>query len=162
MKFLDVLFSKNKRKWISFLNETSSPMDGYIVSKWRLIVDNFFLKHNIDFDKYMANAKWDSERLSIYQNNEDIMHCSVSFQRYFAKSSDRRLSNRDLGENEWFYHAYPDVAKYFEDNYELIESYCNSLGYFYSIDEPKYNLHVFEYVIEQYIRANGRLECSLN
>jgi hypothetical protein len=162
MKFLDLLFSKNKRKWISFLNDVSGPMDRYVDSKWRLIVDNFFLKHNIDFDKYMANAKWDNGKLSIYQNDDDIFQCSEFFRRHFANTSERKLSNRNLGVNEWFYHAFPDVAKYFEDNYDQIETYCNSLGYIYSIDEPKYNLHVFEFVIEQYLKVNRRLECSLN
>jgi hypothetical protein len=162
MKFLDFLFSKNKRNWISFLNDVSDPMDRYVVSKWRLVVDNFFLKHNIDFDKYMANAKWDNGKLSIYQNKDDIFQCSDSFRRHFANTSERKLSNRNLGVNEWFYHAFPDVAKYFEDKYEEIEAYCNSLGYIYSIDEPKYNLHVFEFVIEQYLKINRRLECSLN
>ena len=162
MKFFDILFSKNKRKWITFLNDTSGPMDRYIISKWKLVVDNLFLKHNIDFDKYKANENWDNGKLSIYQNKGDIIHCSESFRKYFAYTSERKLSNRDLGVNEWFYHAFPDVAKYFEDNYEEIEAYCKSLGYIYSIDDPKYNLLVFEFVIEQYLRVNRRLECSLN
>lgn len=161
MKFIDLVFSKNKRKWISFLNEVSTPMDRYIVSKWKLIVDNFFLKYNIDYDKFLANAKWDNSKLSIYQNEKDIIQCSESFRTHFAKTSERKLTNINLGENEWFYHAFPDVAKYFEDNYEEIEAYCNSLGYFYAIDEPKFNLHVFEYVIEQYLKIIGKLECSL-
>lgn len=93
MKFIDLVFSKNKRKWISFLNEVSTPMDRYIVSKWKLIVDNFFLKYNIDYDKFLANAKWDNSRLSIYQNEKDIIQCSESFRTHFAKTSERKLTN---------------------------------------------------------------------
>ena len=53
------------------------------------------------------------------------------------------------------------VETYFEDNYEEIEIFCNSVGYNYSIYDSKYNLHVFEFVIEQYIKLHDRLECSL-
>ena len=161
MKFLDLLFSKNKRRWISFLNDIETPFDRYGLSKWRLIVDNFYIKHNIDFDKYSANAKWDNDTLSIYQDKNDIYKCSTSFRLHFAKSIERKLTNRQLGVNEWFYHAYPDVAKWFEDNYDKIEKHCNSLGYYYSFDDEKYNLHVFEYVINEYLKLNKNLECAL-
>lgn len=161
MKFLDLLFSKNKRKWISFLEEVESPIDKYRVSKWRLIIDNFFIKHNIDYEKFYLNAKWDNNRLSIYQNENDIYKCSTSFKKYFANSTERKLTNRQLGINEWFYHGYPDVAKWFEDKYDEIEKHCNSLGYYYSFDDEKYNLHVFEFVIKEYQKINQNLECSI-
>ena len=67
MKFLELLFSKNKRGWKSFLNDIETPFDRYSISKWHQIVDNFLIKHNIDFDKYSANAKWDNDSLSIDQ-----------------------------------------------------------------------------------------------
>ncbi len=161
MKFLDLLFSKNKRRWISFLNEVESPIDRFGVSKWRLIVDNFFLKHNIDYDKFYLNAKWDNDRLSIYQDKNDIHKCTPSFKKYFADSIERKLTNKQLGVNEWFYHAYPDVAYWFEEHYEEIERYCNSVGYYYSFDDEKYNLHVFEYVINEYLKKQGKLECTI-
>lgn len=161
MKFFDILFSKNKRKWISFLNEVSSPMDRYIVSKWRLIVDNFFLKYNIDYDKYIQHVRWDNGRLSIYQDTKEKYKCSPSFRMYYVDNVDRKLSNLNLGVNEWFYHGFPDVAKYFEENYEQIESYCNLLGYHFSPEDSKYNLHVFEYVVEEYLKKYKKIECSI-
>lgn len=161
MKFLDLLFSKNKRRWMSFLNEVESPIDRYGVSKWRLIVDNFFLKHNIDYDKFYYNAKWDNDRLSIYQDKNDIYKCSPSFKKYFGDTIERKLTNKKLGVNEWFYHAYPDVAIWFEEHYVEIENYCNSVGYYYSFEDEKYNLHVFEYVINEYLKQQGKLECTL-
>lgn len=161
MKFLDLLFSKNKRKWISFLDDVATPMDRFGVSKWRLIVDNFCLKYNMDFEKFLANRNWDKRKLSIYHDKNEIFQCSNSFRIYYAENSERILSNANLGENQWFYHIFPDVAKYFEENYEEIEIFCNSVGYNYSIYDSKYNLHVFEFVIEQYIKLHDRLECSL-
>lgn len=161
MKFLNLLFSKNKRRWISFLNDVETPFDRFQVSKWRYIVDNFFIKHNIDYDRYYQNAKWDNDKLSIYQDENDIYKCSSTFRLYFASSSERKLTNRQLGINDWFYYGYPDVAKWFEDKYEEIEIHCNSLGYYYSMDDEKYNLHVFEFVINEYLKTHQRLECAL-
>ncbi len=129
MKFINLLFSPNKRKWITFLEKIERPIDHYGVSKWRLIVDNFFIKHNIDFEQYSAHALWDGNRLSIDQDKSILNYCSSSFKNNFVSSNSRRLTNNYLVENNWFYYAYPDVAKWFEDNYETIEGHCNSVGY---------------------------------
>ena len=154
MKFLNLLFSKNKRRWISFLNEVESPIDRIRTSKWRFVVDNFLIKHNIDFDKYSANFNWNNGRLLMDQNPNDIHFCSESYRKYFATTTNEwKLTNRELGINDWFYYAYPDVAIWFEEHYEEIEIYCNSLGFYYSIDEPKYNLHVFEFVINSILSS---------
>jgi hypothetical protein len=162
MKMFDLIFSKNKRKWISFLNEVSSPMDRYFVSKWRLVIDNFCLKYNIDYEKYLANVKWDDGKLSIYQNKDDVNNCSATFRKYFANNYERLLTNRDLGNNEWFYHAFPDVAKYFEENYEIIENQCKILGHFDSPFDPNYNLNVFQFAVHEYLKVYKKLENSLN
>jgi hypothetical protein len=161
MKFINLLFSSNKRKWITFLEKVERPIDRYGISKWRFIVDNFFIKHNIDFEKYSTHALWDMNILSIDRDENLSNYCSWSFKNNFANSYSRKLTNLSLGENNWFYYAYPDVATWFEDKYDEIEIHCNSKGYFYSIDDPKYNLHVFEFVIEQYLMNFPTLECTM-
>jgi len=160
MKFVGLIFSSNKRKWITFLGKVERPIDRYGDSKWRLIVDNFLLKHNIDFEKYSAHALWDMNSLSLDRDKNLLNYCSPSFKNNFSNTYSRKLTNNSLGENNWFYYAYPDVAKWFEDKYEEIETHCNSVGYIFTMDDPKYNLHVFEFVINQYLMNYSKLECA--
>ncbi len=157
-----LLFSSNKRKWISFLTENSEPLDKYWNNKWALIVKNFFIHDNIDFEKYSANAKWENGRLSIYQKEEDLIKCTPTYRKYFVKSTEKRkLNNRNLGVHDWFYLGYPDVAVWFEENYENIEELFNSRGLFFELNNEDYNLEVFKYVVNEYKKIKGKLECAI-
>ena len=121
------------------------------------------LHDNICYDKYKTHLKWESNQLSVYQDENDIKNCSISYRKYFSGgySSIRLLNNEELGHsNNWFYMAYPDVSYWFGENYDNIRANLLRLGYEFSYLHHK-NFEVFRYVITMYKEKFGRLEMEV-
>jgi hypothetical protein len=157
------VFSVNGKKWYSVLGDKDVP------EEFKKIVYQFFLKDNIDFDKYVENQKansligflglkaWETANsLSIYDEvRDEKINCTKTFREHFA---DDRL-NRALGIPDWFYIAYPDVALWLGKNLSLFERELELREKEFIIDD-KPNLKVFRFFIDKYFLSTGeKLEC---
>ena len=126
------------------------------------IIKNFFIKDNISFEKYRQNSKWEENILSLYQNSKDLLLCTPTYRKYFSDSLERKLNNEDLGHsNNWFYLAYPDVAKWAEENYEEIKHSLQMQGVRLTPYFPV-NAQNLGYIATMYQkRIYKRLECQV-
>jgi hypothetical protein len=152
MGFFDALLSSNKRKWLSALSNKYEE-------EWGMIIKNFMIVDNINYEKFYINSKWENNTLSLYQDENDLANCSASYRKYFSDGhSNRKLNNSEIGyNNNWFYLAYPDVALWFGDNYENIKHSLINQGAEFSIYDFK-NLQVLRYVVTMYKAKFGKLE----
>ncbi len=164
MGLFDSLQSTNKRKWVSVLddNETTSEL--------KKIIQDFLIKDNIDFDKYLENQEanslarkigldcWErANSLSIYDEvkNKKI-NCTPTFRKHFA--NDR--SNRGLGIPDWFYIAYPDVALWLIENNSILEKEMESREADFFVND-KISNSLFRFLIDRYRNeTRNKLECS--
>lgn len=154
MNIFKLLFDKNTKKWLS-------TVDNKYEEEWGTIVKNFFVQDNISFEKYQLNAKLDGiNRLSVYDKSKDLAACTPTFRIYYSSDKlERTLNNDDLGINNWFYIAYPDVAKWAGENYYIIKADLMRQGVLFRPYYPD-NLQVLRFIVSIY-QKNRKLECSL-
>lgn len=69
------------------------------------------IQDNIDYDIFHANERQDSNRLSVISNMNDLRKCFPSYRKFYAEDTSSGKIEEELGYNDWFYLAYPDVAK---------------------------------------------------
>jgi hypothetical protein len=118
------------------------------------IADFLDLKQNglLNENNIFINAEMLSfiERVELDKPDTTIS-CTPTFLKYYSEKGIIRKS--ELG--EWFYIAYPDVAVWFEDNFELFKRELQREYYFGVVPIVLYKL-----IIERYKAQNKPLECS--
>lgn len=152
MGLLGTLLSSNKRKWLSEFSNTNQI-------KYGLVIKNFFIRDNINYDMFKANDRWASNKLSVYPKMDDLKKCSPTYRKCYAENSSTGTIEAELGYNDWFYLAYPDVAKWFENNFEPIKAFIESKGTFFHRQSDN-DLQILRYVVTMYRQKFGKLECS--
>jgi len=158
------LFDSNERKWRSFLSIPNIPIE------FKLIIEEFFIKDEIDFTKYLENDKandiinefgslesWQTTKsLSLY---DDIAHqvikCSPTFLKYYTDDSNRISIIPD-----WFYIAYPDVAFWIIDKLDDLVNEISQREHEFVGENDQPNLFFFRTMIEKYKFQGYLLECS--
>lgn len=159
----DFLISE-KRKWIAMLAKGEPSF------QLLYIIDEFFIKDNLDLNKYYENHKANSiidglNGLDYYEQVNSIsltkkgsINCTHTYRRYFSNNK----LNRGEMIPDWFYIGYPDVALWSIENEQIIDTaLSNNRVSFFS--ENKIDIEYFRFLIDLYLHVmKTKLECGKN
>lgn len=156
MNLFSTFLSKNKRNWLMYMTDNVESYD----IKMHLIIKEFFIFDNISYEKYIINSSWDFKRFSIYSDENDVLKCTYTFKKYFSQDLDRKLSNKDIGINSWFYYGYPDVAHWIEESLDVEQALKIDKNCFIEEKDRKV-LIFFRNCVNEFKRTHKKLECGL-
>lgn len=164
MAIFGSLNNSEKQNWISLLTKGEPSI------QLLYIIDNFFIKDNIDRNKYHENYRANAtingflgltyfEQVnSVSVNKENPINCTSTFRKHFADNK----SNRATHIPDWFYIGYPDVAYWCDENGQIIEREIQNRNLDF-ISNDKIDIEYFRFLINFYMeKTHLQLECSKN
>jgi hypothetical protein len=155
--FFESEFTDNQIQWIGIMETEDENTPNNLKS----VIQDFFIKDNILFGKYLENLKAKnilektSSLVQFEQTNGTKINCSFLFRKYFSE----RPFLPTTGLPYWFYLAYPEVANWIEINTNWIE---NEIGE--SLEDYTENgtltHNILRFLLDKYKSVKGNFELS--